>query len=147
MKTHTEKQILKCDACSFSTDTQSLLGNHIISAHTSKFIPSQTPDPIQPTCDQCRFSPKDEDDLKQHKLTSHQDASDQVKFDETYVQNILIENLKLKKELSNLKDDFVRLNDIFELSKNTSKTDPRDDETENECLKEKNDTLFKLGPY
>ena len=71
----------------------------------------------------------------------------------------MAENLKLKEEVSNIKEDFERLQDIFETRNNSTKTDNREAEveladireqfrvtkTENEFLREKNDTLFKLG--
>ena len=83
----------------------------------------------------------------------------QVTVDKTYLEKILAQNNKLTNELSNLKDDFERLNEIFETSRNSSKDGNRSSDVElnkvreeyriakaeNEFLKEKNDTLCKLG--
>ena len=85
--------------------------------------------------------------------------SNQDTVDNSYIENILAENVMLKKELANMKDDFERLNDIFETTRNSSKDYNKNNDieinkvrdenrilkTENEFLKEKNDTLYKLG--
>ena len=49
--------------------------------------------------------------------------SNQDTVDNSYIENILAENVMLKKELANMKDDFERLNDIFETTRNSSKDD------------------------
>ena len=108
-------------------------------------------------CDICDYQAQDMNNLNKHKADIHD--QNKVTVDKKYLDGIVEENLKLKTELSNLKEDFERLNDIFENSRNSSQEQDKNSDvelnkvreeyriiqTENEFLIEKNDTLFKLG--
>ena len=76
-----------------------------------------------------------------------------------YLEGLEAENEVLKSEVCKLKEDFERLQSIFEVTKNTAKKDNHEIDSElanvreqfraakeeNIYLREKNDTLFKLG--
>ena len=75
------------------------------------------------------------------------------------METVEAENEKLKNEVSKLKEDFERLHSIFETTKTTARKDNHEVDmelseareqfravkSENVYLKEKNETLFKLG--
>ena len=133
--------LLSCDACKFTTNYQEHLGKHIVEKHK---VTNQNP-----------ASNQDADE----QASNTKQSAKKVTVTQDYIEKILAENANFKEEVSILKGDFERLQDIFETRNSTSKTDTRETEveladirekfrvtkTENEFLREKNDNLFKLG--
>ena len=146
---HKKQTVHTCDICQKIFQSASALSGHN-EVHNQPTIHA---------CDICMNTFGSINDLQIHKVMHIQDNSGKVYVDQSYLDSILSKNAKLEKELDNLKEDFERLNDIFETSKNTSKSvgqasdielakvreEFRIAKTENEFLVEKNETLFKLG--
>ena len=151
MKEHMQKlhTQIKCDQFDYCSVDQTQLNNHNEVNHKQEAQENK--------CDSWDFEAGSKDILSEHMASKHDSNQDTV--DNSYIENILAENVMLKKELANMKDDFERLNDIFETTRNSSKDYNKNNDieinkvrdenrilkTENEFLKEKNDTLYKLG--
>ena len=89
--------------------------------------------------------------------TEHE--SDSISVKKEYLKSLEAENEYLKTEVDRIKEDFERLQSIFEISKNAAKKDNHEVDIElstvrdqfksvkeeNIYLKEKNETLFKLS--
>ena len=137
-----------CEECNFTAPTLVQLQEHHADKHTQS---------IQIKCKSCDFQAENTSSLTKHKAEKHK--QNQVTVDKTYLDRILEENVNLKGELSHIKEDFERLHEIFDNSRNSSQEQDKSSDielkkvreeyrivkTENEFLKEKNETLFKLG--
>ena len=146
MKIHTT---IQCNDCSFTTSSPETLGNHIKDKHSvgSNLAAIQ--------CTNCELRFTDHADYTNHMKTH----TDYTYVKKTYLETLEAENEHLKSEVCKLKEDFERLQSIFEVTKNTSRKDNHEIDAElanvreqfravkeeNIYLREKNDTLFKLG--
>ena len=107
-------------------------------------------------CDVCDLHFSNSRELSIHNETIH---GNKVLIDKAYLDNTVAENERLNRELANLKDDFERLHNKFETSKNNANNNENSNDVElakareefrvakakNVFLLEKNETLFKLG--
>ena len=111
------------------------------------------------SCNNCDKTFESLDDLKKHSFEEHVTRDKMITVKQEYFDHITLENKTLKLEMAKLKEDFEKLHEIFETSKNAANKDNIDvdvelsnlrekfrvTKTENEFLKEKDETLFKLG--
>ena len=146
---HTE---IKCDKCTHVSINQANFEEHLTSKHKEKAAEEE----LNSLCDTCDMRFTTTPELLNHKEIMHKNK---VLIDKSYMDNILADNNRLSEELANLKDDFERLNDIFETSKNTATNASQSNDIELEKVREefrvvkaqhvflveKNETLFKLG--
>ena len=97
--------------------------------------------------------------MKAHKENEHGEESNKMLVDKDFVSNLLEANAKLNDEIRDVKDNFERLSDIYqkeqahsvdkkfdiEIELSKTREEYKRVKAENEELKIKNDTLFKLG--
>ena len=110
-------------------------------------------------CCLCEKVCNNEYNLRTHKENENSRKDNNVTVEEKFVENLVNNNLKMKEDFRNLQDNFERLSDIYQKERNKSsenkgeieielqktREEYRKIKTENEALKVKNDTLFKLG--
>ena len=137
-----------------TTSTSRIVDDHKASMHVEITIIDEPEESNQ--CSECDKNFASTHNLSVHKETNH---GNKILVDKSYMDNILAENKRMINEVRNLKDDFERLNDIFETSKNNAnntvhsndvelakvREEFRTVKAENVLLLEKNETLFKLG--
>ena len=147
LQNHIEVHInFTCEACSFSTADSEELASHINQEHAKMIF----------ICGICEATSANKNEYKDHIQQNH---GDYVTVKKDYLDAMEAENKQLKEEANKLKEDLERLHSIFDTTKNSNRKDNQDIDVElaavreqfrvakeeNVYLKEKNDTLFKLG--
>ena len=117
---------VKCGKCNLLVKDQEQLDQHVRTAHEATKVAENQAQ--QHKCDQCDYMGTGESTLNDHKANFHD--QNRVTVDQSYIEGILAENEKLKSEINNLRDDFDRLNEIFESSRNSTNYENRNDDVE-----------------
>ena len=143
----------ECEKCNFKGNTIAAMENHILDNHV-------TPDNNNMfVCDDCPFKCKTRELLGKHFQEIHKDNTSIINTDEPEETETNEDPSKIKEELRMLKNNFERLESMFqdsleEVDKVRSEYEAklieandkfRNVKAENEELKEKVDVLFKLG--
>ena len=146
----------ECTMCDFKGITTTVMENHILEKHYSPDANNMF------CCDECNFKCKNREALGIHFHAIHetnpQNAINVIEDEESNNED-MDETTKLKEELRSLKNNFERLESLFQdsleevnnvRSEYEAKLVEANDKfrtvkEENEALKEKVDVLFKLG--
>ena len=122
VKVHTANRHKVCTLC-----TLVVLNEDQLEKHTSEYHRADLQEGIV-NCDLCDAQLESINSLNKHKTEVH--GPNKILVEKSYIDNIIAENEKVKAELLNLKDDFKRLNNIFENSRNTFQDQDRNNDVE-----------------
>ena len=148
-----EAHMFECEMCAFEGNTIAIMENHILEQHYSQDENNQFP------CDECDYKCETREELGNHFREKHRENSDLNVIDEAKRNTETQNEANLKEELRVLKNNFERLESMFQdsleevnqvKSEYEAKLIEANDKvrivkTENEELKENIDVLFKLG--
>ena len=137
---HTQQNTSECDLCEFKSTTTQTIEMHKQEYH------------VLVQCEHCNNFFESRTQLEKHSEEKHKEDTSQKCCD------LAKENAELKEELRAVKDNFERLSDIYkkkqedfneqkliiEIDLAKTREAFRQVKTENEELKVRNDTLFKL---
>ena len=145
--------MFECQMCEFEGNTIAIMENHILQQHYSQDENNQF------SCDECDFKCETREQLGNHFHEKHNENGDDNNIEEAHRNIETNTEANLREELRVLKNNFERLESLFQDSLDDvsqvrteyeAKLSEADDKlrvtkAENEELKEKVEVLFKLG--